>query len=157
MKVELVPIENLRQAYQVRKIRNECRLFMTNVSSELSLCEQFFWYYTIYKKNNKRNNMYCYLLRVGNKNCGFGFVRKSSGKYWITGGLLSCFRGKGYGKILFTGLINSLKQGSIWLEVLESNTVALTLYKSLGFKKTKTIIRNKKKIYVMNLIKNEEI
>ncbi|MDO8609844.1 MAG: GNAT family N-acetyltransferase [bacterium] len=148
----LIPIDNCIDAIKVINIRNECNEYMTNNKSKINIFQQLLWYFFIYLKENKKKNMYCYLLR--NKNIlGFGFIRKYSNKFWLTGGLYKKDRNKGYGKLLFEQLVNIIHLNEIWLEVLKTNIIAANLYKKLGFKKIKSKKINGQMIYIMKLLK----
>ena len=150
---QLVPIKNLVDALEVRKIRNECRNFMTKNPSEINLLQQLLWYFRWYKPNNTKGEVTCYLFRSSGKNIGFGMTRSIENKIWITGGLKISQRGKGRGKYLFEKIIEQTPSNEVWLEVLESNLVAFNLYKNLGFKKMDQKELNGKKIFIMKLSK----
>jgi ribosomal protein S18 acetylase RimI-like enzyme len=150
----LIPINSLLQALQLKNIRNQCRRFMTNDTSKINSVRQIYWFYKIYKKENGEKKNTCYLFRVGKEIVGFGVIRKFSNKYWITGGLEKNQRGKGMGRILFKELIENTPTNEVWLEVLDSNTVAKNLYLNLGFKHQAKKTLNGRKINVMRLVKN---
>lgn len=150
---EVIPINNFFDALEVRKIRNQCRSFMTNDTSAISYIKQLAWYLKAYRNENKNGESTCYLFKSNNNNSGFGYVRKIAGKYWITGGLSPDQRGKGLGKILFKRLIEQIPGESVWLEVLLSNSVARKLYNELGFREIKESDINGKKIVIMKLTK----
>ena len=150
---QLIPIKNLVDALSVRKIRNDCRSFMTNDASEITILQQIKWFLNKYRPENKKNNLFCYQLKSGENKIGFGLIRKISDNYWITGGLKKSQRGKGIGKIIFRKLIEQTPSNEVWLEVLESNLVAFNLYKNLGFKKMDQKELNGKKIFIMKLSK----
>lgn len=152
-KYEISPIKNFMDALEVRKIRNECRHFMTNDTSEINLLQQLIWYFKVYKKENIKGNLKCYLFKDDSNNLGFGLVRKSLGKYWITGGLMFNQRGKGLGTILFKELIQKVPSNEIWLEVLDTNIAANKIYHTLGFKKLNEKDSNGNRIIVMKLNK----
>lgn len=155
-KYESLPIENLREALEVRNIRNECRLFMTNDTSEINLIKQVIWYFRVYRKENEAGKMTCFLFNVNGTPAGFGLIGKRFGKYWITGGLKSDQRGKGMGKILFREIVEKIPSNEVWLEVLDSNIIAKNLYKNLGFKKIKKRDIDGKKIIVMKLVTEQK-
>jgi ribosomal protein S18 acetylase RimI-like enzyme len=152
-KDEMVPIKNFLDALEIRDIRNQCRNYMTNDTSEINSIQQLLWYFKIYKRRNKNGEMTCFLFKSNSANLGFGLIRKLSGKYWITGGLMPDQRGKGFGKILFRSLIKKIPSSEVWLEVLSSNNIAKKIYKDLGFEKMKNPTRESRKIEVMRLKK----
>ena len=152
-KHELKPIKSLHDALEVRIIRNDCRLFMTNYTLEISPSQQQKWYTEIYKNENKKGNMTCFIFKYNNQNAGFGLIRKASGKYWITGGLMSSQRGKGLGIVLFQDIVKSTPSKEIWLEVLDTNPAAKKIYETLDFKKVKETEVKGKRVIIMKLEK----
>ena len=151
------PIKNFLDALEVASIRNQCRLFMTNDTSEINPIQQLSWYLRTYKKENKNGKLKCFLFKNNGKNCGFGLIRQSFGKYWITGGLKLTQRGKGLGKILFNDIVRNVPSSDVWLEVLGSNIAAKKIYNTLGFKKFSETETNGKKVIVMKLTKEKNI
>jgi ribosomal protein S18 acetylase RimI-like enzyme len=151
----LIPINNFFQAIQLKDIRNQCRSYMTNDTSRINFVRQIYWFYKVYKKENREKKITCYLFKVENKVVGFGVIRKFSNKFWITGGLKQDQRGKGIGKILFGKIIENVPASDVWLEVLRSNIVAHKLYQKLGFKKVQSKSTKLRKIILMKLIKDE--
>lgn len=155
VKHEVYPIRNFLDSLEVRKIRNQCRIFMTNNRSEISIIKQLSWYLKIYRKANMSGNMTCFLFKVDNFNSGFGLIRIVNDRYWITGGLKSNQRGKGFGKILFKDLLEKIPSNEVWLEVLDTNGVAKNLYQKIGFKNVKINDANGNKIIIMKLNKKK--
>lgn len=151
--IKAYPIKNLIDAYKIASIRNECRHNMTNSSDKISLFAQTKWYFRTYKAEYYKGTMLCLLFKLNNEDIGFGFIKKLSNKYWITGGLISDMRGKGLGSVLFKNIISLVSSSSVWLEVLESNIAAKKIYIKLGFKKKKIIERDKRRIILMSLNK----
>lgn len=132
-------IDNFRDALTLRKIRNECREFMTRDRSKISLLQQFQWYYNTYKMASP-DDWLAFLFYVGDEPAGYGVVRDKGTKPLISGGLAKKFRGKGFGEQMFMNITNvasSTAWGkgykSVYLEVLETNTIALRLYHKLGY------------------------
>lgn len=150
-KYKITPIKSFLDALQVREIRNQCRTFMTNDTSKIGFLRQLKWYFFTYKTQKTQNKLTVFLFKSGEFNLGFGLIKESSGKYWITGGLKTEQRGKGLGKFLFRQLINNTPSSTIWLEVLDSNIAAKTIYKNLGFRRVRSITVNRKKVILMNL------
>ena len=81
--------------------------------------------------------------------CSHLLIKKIHNTYWITGGLLGVYRGKGMGTILFKKILQEIPSSVVWLEVLESNSVARKVYVKLGFKKVKEKNVQGRKVIVM--------
>lgn len=156
MDQSLIPIKNLLDAFKIRKIRNECRAFMTQDQSEIGLLRQVKWYFMTYLTDI---DMSCLIFKKEGQAIGFGLIRKKDRKYWVTGGLSHSARGKGYGKELFKILIENVPSDEIWLEVLDSNIAAKKIYSDLGFKKINEKSQGKRRIIIMKMDKsrNEKI
>ncbi len=147
MSIYLSPINNVFDAFIVRKIRNECKDYMTNNPNNISVVGQLSWYFKTYVPGNKKKNITCYLFKRDKTNLGYALIKKVENRYFITGGLRKNQRGKGFGKLLFQEIINRVKAKEVWLDVLASNTPALSLYKKLGFK----LIKGKDKNRILTL------
>jgi ribosomal protein S18 acetylase RimI-like enzyme len=126
-------VTGLEDAERMREIRNSCRQFMTRNTLEISVDEQKIWFLTL------ENETRPFLLAVdveGQPKVGYGLIRMIDGCYWISGGLLPEWRGKGLGKRLFAELariVNIVEKRTCWLEVRASNMIAQRVYQSLGF------------------------
>jgi ribosomal protein S18 acetylase RimI-like enzyme len=126
-------VSNSFEAESLRKIRNECREFMTRNTEYISEEDQQKWFLTAHKKYQ------LYLLY--NIECGvivdpigYGLIRTEDTEYLVTGGLTASARGKGIGQKLFKFLIdNTKKDKPLRLEVLKTNVSAFNVYKKLGF------------------------
>lgn len=116
---------------RIRKVRNECRTFLTNDTSYISVIRQVkFW---MNMANNKDIDVYYF--EVDKEVLGYGLIKTDGKKKWITGGIKTAYRGLGLGRDLFQRLIYFSLPSEVWLEVMDWNTNALSLYRSLGFKK----------------------
>jgi len=136
MKDALIPVTRLDQAEEMRVIRNACREWMTNDRMEISRAMQVEWFLSIAVREDvlpflykpRPDHMYP-------RPFGYGLLRKQNDKWWLSGGLLPEWRGKGYGKDLFAELaeyVHALGE-TAWLTVWEHNERGLATYKSLGF------------------------
>jgi len=119
-----------KDALLMAQIRNECREFMTRDPRPISPIRQLEWFETEYLPEDKP--VRGYLAMLGETPIGFGLIRLEDHKLWVTGGLKRLYRGKGYGRQLFT-LLTEGHAVPVYLEVLIRNTVARNLYASLGF------------------------
>jgi len=150
----LSPINNVFDAFTVRRIRNECKDFMTNNPNNISVVGQLSWYFKTYVPENKKKNITCFLFKHKKTNLGYALIKKVENRYFITGGLRKNQRGKGYGKLLFEEIIKNVPSREVFLDVLEGNMIAKKLYSDLGFKKIKS---DKKNIQRMKLVIHEKI
>lgn len=114
-------IMSLKQALEVRVIRNDCRKFMTNDQSYISVFKQVWWYFFKYKTSNDK----CYVL-YEKKPIGYGFIHNG----FLSLGIIRSYRGKGAGRVLLKFLMESSSK----LEVFKKNKRAIKLYRSEGFK-----------------------
>ena len=130
---------------QLRLIRNECRLFMTNNQKEISVTQQEKWF------NELTEDVMPFLVINSDKFIGYAVIKIDGNETLLTGGLIESFRGQGYGRIIFQKLIDlSIEINKIpTLNVLKNNERAIKLYSSLGFK----VINENDKIYIMRFEK----
>jgi ribosomal protein S18 acetylase RimI-like enzyme len=115
----------LRDFMAVRKIRNECRTFMTRDQNYISVAKQVgFWL-----RHRRPTATYrVYLGTVEGRPAAYGIVQG----HLVSGGLLRRYRGYGHGRTLFTRLTHQAAEPAL-LEVLASNVHAQSLYASLGY------------------------
>lgn len=133
--IAIKEIRTLNEAQQVRKIRNANYKYMTNHRVPITEEQQKDWWFNMDREIDK-----CYLLTVGEHGsviyqAGYALIRYRGGKAYLTGALDKQVRGNGFGKKLFEFMINEAKKKTddIRIEVLDSNAVAKSLYKKLGF------------------------
>jgi GNAT superfamily N-acetyltransferase len=142
---ELKEVKTLKDLEILRKIRNSCRLFMTNNQNEITKEQQIEWFI------NKDSKTIPYVFLVDSLPVGYGLIAyKDLGRPWLSGGLLENYRGKGYGKILFQSLVGnckSKKDPNVYLDVFKDNIPAIETYQKIGF----DITESKKDRYVMRL------
>jgi ribosomal protein S18 acetylase RimI-like enzyme len=138
-------VTTLAEAEILRTIRNDCREFMTRNTDYITVEQQQQWFVDAHKKYE----LYIvYALEHGAVavDAGFGLIHKNDHEFLLTGGLLTLFRDRGMGKIVFKFLLDQCtKTLPIRLEVLKTNTRAIKTYEALGFK----VIGENSKIYVM--------
>lgn len=146
MITELYSINNFSKLHidsqleYMRRIRNEssCKENMTRYKEEITIEMQKKWYESL------PENVTLYILIVIEFGvifypCGYGLITIEDGVAMLTGVIEKNYRGKGYGRDLFSKLINIAKTKSdrVSLEVLSTNYTAKKLYESLGFIITK--------------------
>ena len=129
-------VTTLAEAEILRNIRNDCREYMTRSTDYITNEQQRQWFVDAHKKYE----LYiAYAVEQGSivVDAGFGVIHKNEQEFLLTGGLLTSFRDKGLGKVVFKFLIDQCtKTLPIRLEVLKTNTRAFKTYESLNFKKT---------------------
>lgn len=128
-------VVKLSDAQILREIRNECKDFMTRSTEYITEEQQANWFNGLDRNNIKLYLMYNSYHGAVFDVLGFGYCKRDGDETYLTGGLKADCRGAGYGRVLFTHLLNQAKTFGtrITLEVLNTNTRAENLYKSLGF------------------------
>tara|TARA_B100000902_G_C27313195_1_gene919666 strand:+ start:2902 stop:3372 length:471 start_codon:yes stop_codon:yes gene_type:complete len=121
----------------MRKTRNNSKHYMTRFRDEITSDMQKSWY------SNISNNIIPYIFIAGENGVvfypmGYGIVNIENKSAMITGVISQSERGNGYGRDLFTALVKEAEKMTkkVSLEVLETNTIGITLYKSIGFVET---------------------
>lgn len=130
------PVKNLVGAEHLRLVRNECREYMTKDTSYITPEQQEKWFNQLDKDNIKLFLMHMSYHGVAFETIGYGYCRHVGDETYLTGGLISRFRDKGYGKTLFLHLLENAKSFNtrITLDVLNTNTRAKRLYENIGFR-----------------------
>jgi ribosomal protein S18 acetylase RimI-like enzyme len=142
-KMKLIDTDDLEI---IRRIRNDCKDFMTNNSDYINRDQQIDWY-----KNLDKSSNLVYLFEIEHHGIqipiGYGLIKKTSDEAWLSGGLINGYRDKGLGRILFSKLINISKRNGKRpvIEVLKENVRAIRLYEKLGF----SYIGETEKIFLM--------
>ncbi len=128
-------VEDINEAQTMRRIRNECREYMTKNSELISEEDQITWFNGLDRNNIKMYIMFESYFGVVFSPIGFGYCRHVGDETYLTGGLIADARGKGYGKHLFQHILDKAKtfNTKVTLEVLQTNAVAQKLYTSIGF------------------------
>ncbi len=131
-----VLVVTAEQAETVRLIRNHCRTYMTRVTENIGPDQQLSWWLTL---NKQANRLFLFKIVaqdvpgiIYEEDIGYGLCRLIGGKWWVSGGLSPEWQGKGFGKSLFSYLVEQTGV-PCWLEVLESNQRAYNTYEKLGF------------------------
>ncbi len=133
----------------MRKIRNECRYYMTHDTHKITKAEQMKWFNETYLPAHGKGCWYAFLgfNEAAGYPVAFGLIRFKDDKFWLTGGVYEAYRGMGYGRDMFEYLtkFTTTMFGEAWLDVFKTNTKALALYKSLGY----SIIDEDERVYIM--------
>src|SRR5216683_3505567 len=107
----LVEVKTIWQALKMRKIRNECREFMTQDKSEIGFFRQIRWFENIYKSRRSNNEMIAYLGLIEGKPMAYGLIRGRNVHPILSGGIIERYRGNGLGKELFGFLMREASRG----------------------------------------------
>lgn len=130
----LVHVTRIEQAQEMRVVRNACREFMTGDQHEITPDEQTAWFASLPPLQDETVLPFLYRPRRA-PTMGYGLIRLIGDRWWVSGGLLPEYRGKGYGTDLFwelTAYVHAKRQTS-WLHVFEDNLVARRTYTKLGY------------------------
>ena len=119
----------------VRIIRNHVSEFMTNNPHAISREEQIEWFKSL---DHDQLRLFLFEEKYPPIPVGYGIINKSYTPFpLLTGAIIPSHQGRGYGKELFQSLIDLCKDDLVpELDVRETNTKAINLYKSLGFVET---------------------
>lgn len=141
--LSLEPVTSYAEAFAVALIRNECCRWMTHNNKPIAVGQQVQFYRRLIRSEKLR----LFLLRIepDGAPCGYALTKKSGYKVWLTAGIATAFRQRGFGRHVFKTLIKLCDGTKPWLEVLRTNYRAIRLYHSLGF----VIRKTKPKIFVM--------
>ena len=93
-------IKSVSDAQVLRRIRNECKDFMTRSTEYITEEKQTEWFNGLDKDNIKLYLMWIAHHGVAFEVIGFGYCKKDENETYLTGGLKEELRGKGYGKLL---------------------------------------------------------
>lgn len=121
----IVPVDTFAKALQLRKIRNECREFMTRDRGKIGVLRQ--WRY--WRSRKSYDKWSAHLIYREGVPIAFGVIDGNE----ITGGVSSKWRGLGIGRRMFSFLTTQVEKPGV-LEVQDTNEAAISLYKSLGWK-----------------------
>ena len=136
-------VETKADAEVIRKIRNDCREFMTTFRDTITKDMQKEWF-----NNFDRNKIKPYIFLECGEPVGYALLKIMGKDAWLTGGVLTEHRGRGLGYLIFNSLIKiaaDSKFETAKLDVFKTNENAIKLYKKLGFN---TIDENDS-VYVM--------
>lgn len=133
--IKIISVENFDDLQSVRKIRNDCKHFMTRYTKNITEEEQTNWFASLDHSKNWLFIVYKLYHGVASSVIGYGYNRIENDSILLTGGLIESERGKEHGRTLFSFLLEHAKSFKlpIKLEVLLTNIPAIKLYRSLGF------------------------
>lgn len=132
----MAPIQELEEAEYLRQLRNDARKFMTHNQEEISEEQQANWFKDVYMPAHEAGDFFAFLYWMDDAPVGYGLIRKSEGRYWLSGAVEEGHRGAGIGRAIFSYITDYTLQNlsnSVYLDVFTDNEPAMNLYKSLGF------------------------
>lgn len=145
------PVSSLSDAMVVRRIRNECRSYLTNDTSYISIPRQIYWYFTYYRKA-AHTDKYRIFIAHNNKGqpVGYGALNLLDGKLFITECISEKFRGQGFGNEIIKKLINIARNRKLPLiaEIRASNKISVALHTKCGFTLDATKLKSGYKLCV---------
>ncbi len=129
-------INTLSDALIVRRIRNECRTYLTNYTDYINVPKQIYWYFTYYRMAAQDGKYRIFIARDDkNQPVGYGALHRHNGELLITECVAEVFRRQGYGQMILKKLINIAKHEKLPLiaEIRTTNKISIALHKKFGF------------------------
>jgi len=145
------PVSTLSDILAVRRIRNECRSFLTNYTGYISIPRQIYWYFTYYHKA-ARTGIYRIFIARNNKGIpiGYGALHRSDQELLITECVAEKYRGQGNGRAILKKLIDIAKREKLPLiaEIRATNKISIALHIKCGFTLDNTNVKSGYKLCV---------
>lgn len=132
-------VKTVWDVLELRRLRNECRSFMTHDQRKISVWGELRWFYDTYKHWEETGYAKAYLVCWQSTPVAYGFIRNLKIEPILSGGVSKQFRGWGFGEKTFRFLLKQARgkdKKKVVLDVLETNKPAVSLYKKLKFKET---------------------
>lgn len=120
------PVESEQDVEALRRLRNCCRLFMTRDQRRITVERQRAWW------AGRPPDLKAYLISLGPSAVAFGVIREESGRWWISLGIESGYRGRGIGTAIYRFLIAQSPEPP-WIEVRADNVPSLRAAARAGF------------------------
>jgi ribosomal protein S18 acetylase RimI-like enzyme len=133
-------------------LRNDLNMIMIN-QSNINILDTFlknelsphFRYYKNRGIEASKSHLFTMIIEYDQKYVGYGHIDKEENKYWIGLCVLDKFHGLGIGRFIMENLITIAKVEKVQnlnLSVDSNNTIAIQLYKQMGFT-IQSILNNK--------------
>ena len=133
MIVVLERVETPGQAEELRKLRNQCREWMTGDTAKITKDAQR----AFYRLQIAPGKVKVLLLRIGGEAVAYGALRPGpDGRLWMSCGVAEQARGKGYGTAIVREITrwgHELNPGPVMLEVRQDNWTARRVYARAGY------------------------
>ncbi len=138
-------VNTLSDALIIRRIRNECRLYLTNHMEHISMLRQIYWYFNDYRKMLQSKKYRLFILRtIDNTPVAYGALSLHNEYLYITECVKSEYRRQGYGSAILKNLIAIAQHEKRQLaaEIWATNTISILFHKKFGFTLQKTVIKS---------------
>jgi len=154
-------VDRLREAMQVRVLRNACRRHLTNSREHIGFFRQLRWYFKNYRGDRKTASYRLYLLYdEQNSPVGYGALAFRNEKLFITECVDRAYRGRGYGLFMVQRLIEiaAEEKHSLVADIWANNAPSLALHKKAGFELVSRATKEGQELqrHVLSLTEGEE-
>ena len=131
MKLTVEPVTTLEQAQELRRLRNECRDFMTRDTGRVGKDAQREFFSAQIAPGAVR----AWLVYAGHTPAGYGLLRAAEGCWWLSCGVAAPYRGRGIGSMLVRLVTEAGQLGGepVKLEVWADNERAIRVYSRAGY------------------------
>lgn len=129
-------VTTLRDALIVRRLRNSCAQFMTNVRESIGWWAQVTWYFRHYRPGLSDQNLRIFLFAERRSQVGYGALKLDGDQLLVTECIAPEHRGRGLGKAILGELIRVAgREGrALIAEIWASNAASVRLHESAGFR-----------------------
>jgi ribosomal protein S18 acetylase RimI-like enzyme len=131
------PLQTINEAWEIARIRNTGREYMTHNTELISRRMQYHWFENTYEPAHELGDLHAFIGTVALRGAAYGMVQRKAEQYWLTGVVDPEFRGRGFGRALFQFLegyvFDELNADKVMLDVREDNEAAKHLYDTLGY------------------------
>lgn len=147
-------LNSLSDALAVRRIRNECRMYLTNYTGYISIPRQVYWYFTYYRRA-AQTGIYRIFITRDDKNhpVGYGALHRLGRELFVTECVAKKYRGQGYGQAILKKLIDIAGREKLPLiaEIRATNKISIALHKKCGFILDTTKLKPGYKLHVYKI------
>jgi RimJ/RimL family protein N-acetyltransferase len=129
------------QAEELRRLRNECREYMTGDTTEISTGQQV----KFYEERILAGTVRAVLLRCDGRAVAYGLLRPGNGAPgWMSCGVTARMRGRGLGTAVVRAVTAMASDTGrpVRLEVWQDNAAARRVYEKAGYAVTGSGIRD---------------
>ena len=128
-------VDSISDAMHVRKLRNSCRLDLTNAQNHIGFVQQLRWYFGKYRRDRRDASYRVFLLYEEKMAVGFGALALRDGQMFVTECVAAEFRGRGHGRLILERLIQiaNAEDRDLMAEIWATNSRSVHLHESAGF------------------------